>query len=88
LNQRSPSQGWNEAAGRTLEPLLASLLRRDFGLAGALSVLGGEETGGFTFAEMLSHQREPEAGPLPCAVGRAEVEGVLESALRPGGSSS
>jgi hypothetical protein len=52
-------------SGATLELLLASLLRRDLGLAGALSVLGGEETGRLTFEALLAGQREPDSGPLP-----------------------
>jgi hypothetical protein len=50
--------------GAHLEPLLASLLRRDLGVAGPVSVLGGEETGTLTFRQLLEYMEQPEAGPL------------------------
>lgn len=69
------------SSGATLELLLASLLRRDLSLAGALSVPGGEETGRLTFKALLAQQREPGSGPLPwkyvaavgCALEGSEV---------------
>jgi hypothetical protein len=67
-----------EGPGHALEGVLASLLRRDLGLAGAVSVLGNEETGSLTFSQLLEHQRAPDTEPLPwkhvAAVG-CEVQG-------------
>ncbi|HEX8537407.1 MAG TPA: hypothetical protein VF664_08070, partial [Cystobacter sp.] len=56
--------GGGEGPGHELEEVLASLLRRDLGLAGAVSVLGNEETGSVTLAQLLEYQREQDAEPL------------------------